>query len=56
MFGKRGALGKGDVIDVDYAVHVEKKGFSVLIGTITRYRQLIPNILYKALKAATGRI
>jgi len=49
-------LRKGDVRHVDYAVDVERRGFSVLKNTANLYSRLTAKMWARALKGATKRL
>lgn len=53
---RAGGRRKGEVVPVDYAIWVEKKGFDVLIGAVTYYRGRIPRMMRNFMRGATARI
>lgn len=55
LSGRR-SLRKGEVINVNYAAHVERRGYSVLVNSVMYYRERIPRIISRALKGATAGI
>lgn len=53
---ERRGLRKGEVIHVDYAVKVERRGFSVLKNTANLYGRLAAKMWARALKRSTGKL
>jgi hypothetical protein len=53
---RRGALRRGDVIHVNYAVKVEMRGFSVLKNTANLYGRLAGKMWARALKGSTAKL
>lgn len=53
---RRQQLRKGDVIHVDYAVKVERRGFSVLKNTANLYGRLTAKMWARALNNSTKRL
>ena len=58
LLGRSGRrrLRKGDVIYVDYAVKVERRGFSVLKNTVALYSRLTAKMWAKQLKQSTKKV